>query len=247
MALDRTLYDWIGGTYSVGRRTDPRIAARIWDALGNAETVLNVGAGTGSYEPPGRDVVAVEPSTVMRSQRPTDAAPCVGAVAEHLPFADKSFDVAMAVLTDHHWSDPIRGFQEMKRVARRVVVFQWDERWLARYWLVRDYVPEFARVGGRPSLAQRAAVIGARLETVPIPWNCVDGFFHAYWRRPEAYLDEQVRRCTSVWGRLGRNLEARAVAALAADLVTFVWHDRNSDLLELSEIDLGARLLVGES
>src|SRR5271167_3876560 len=137
------LYDEIGGGYSVGRRTEPRIAERIWSALGDAETVLNVGAGSGSYEPRDREVTAIEPSEVMRSQRPPDAAPCVAGVAESLPFADGSFDVAMSVLSDHHWQDPLRGLREMRRVARRVVVFQWDNTWIPRYWLVRDYLREF--------------------------------------------------------------------------------------------------------
>src|ERR1700727_3652358 len=120
------LYDTIGAAYSVTRRTEPRIAAQVWAALGDARTVLNVGAGTGSYEPPGRDVTAVEPSAIMRAQRPAGAAPCVAAVAERLPFADRSFDAAMAVHSDHHWPDPIPGLREMRRVARRVVVFQFD-------------------------------------------------------------------------------------------------------------------------
>src|SRR3954453_3224774 len=132
------LYDTIGATYTVTRRTEPRIAARVWSGLGDARTVLNVGAGTGSYEPPGRDVTAVEPSAVMRAQRPADAAPCVGAVAENLPFGDQSFDVAMAVSTVHHWRDPIAGLREMRRVARRVVVLTFDASetgWRRRFWL----------------------------------------------------------------------------------------------------------------
>ncbi len=240
------LYDRIGRNYSVGRRTDPRIAARIWEALGDAERVLNIGAGTGSYEPLDRHVIAVEPSRVMRVQRPPEAAPCVSAVAEALPFADNSFDAALAVLTDHHWSEPIQGFLEMRRVARRVVVFQWDETWFDRFWLVRDYLPELVRPSPRPPLAARAAVIVAAMEAVPIPWDCVDGFFHAYWRRPEAYLDDDVRRCTSVWARLGPRIERRAISALQEDLESFAWHKRNDALLELVEADLGARLLVAD-
>lgn len=239
------LYDTIGTTYRVGRRTDQRIAARIWAALGNAETVLNVGAGTGSYEPSGRDVTAVEPSAVMRGQRRADAARCVAAAAEALPFADDSFDAAMAVLTDHHWSDPIAGLREMRRVARKVIVFQWDSAWLPRYWLVRDYVPELdVAAGGRPSLQDRADAIDASMEPVAIPWDCVDGFFHCYWRRPEAYLDAAVRRNTSVWARLGPAIERRAVDALRADLDTGRWHVRNADLENQDEMDLGARLLT---
>ena len=143
------LYDTIGATYTVTRRTEPRIAARIWAALGDARTVLNVGAGTGSYEPPGRHVLAVEPSALMRSQRLPDAAPCLAGSAENLPFDDQSFDAAMAVCTVHHWQDPIAGLREMRRVARRVVVLTYDASdtgWRQRFWLTRDYLPEFAGV-----------------------------------------------------------------------------------------------------
>jgi ubiquinone/menaquinone biosynthesis C-methylase UbiE len=143
------LYDTIGATYTVTRRTEPRIAARIWAALGDARTVLNVGAGTGSYEPPDRDVTAVEPSALMRAQRPADAAPCVAAAAESLPFEDQSFDAAMAFATVHHWPDPIAGLREMRRVARRVVVFTHDSSdtgWRRRFWLTRDYLPEVANL-----------------------------------------------------------------------------------------------------
>lgn len=239
------LYDRIGRLYATGRRTEPRIAHKIWAALGDARTVVNVGAGTGSYEPPDRMVVAVEPSAVMRSQRPLGAPPCLAAVAELLPFARGSFDAAMAVLSDHHWTDPIAGLREMRRVARKVVIFQWDNTWIPRYWLVRDYLPEMAVAAQRrPSLAERAEAVGAQMQSVNIPWDCVDGFFHAFWRRPEAYLDERVRRSTSVWARVGSEAEQRAVQALRADLKTRAWHQRNADLLNLHEVDLGARLLV---
>jgi SAM-dependent methyltransferase len=226
------------------RRTDARLAARIWAALGAARTVLNVGAGTGSYEPPGRTVVAVEPSAVMARQRPRDAAPVVRAVAEDLPFHDGSFDAAMAVLSDHHWSDPVAGLREMARVARRVVVFQWNAERVEDTWLTRDYLPEFRSLAAPPPLAERAAAIGARMEAVPIPWDCVDGFFHAFWRRPEAYLSPSVRRGSSVWARVGPEAEARTVAALRADLESGAWRERNAAILELEELDVGYRLLV---
>jgi SAM-dependent methyltransferase len=146
-------YDTIGATYTVTRRTEPRIAEQVWAALGDAQTVLNVGAGTGSYEPPGRDVTAVEPSAVMRAQRPAGAAPCVAAAAERLPFENQSFDAAMAFATIDHWQDPIAGLREMRRVARRVVAFTWDASAPDRFWLDRDYLPEFAGLwAGRPSL-----------------------------------------------------------------------------------------------
>jgi SAM-dependent methyltransferase len=176
MATQGQLYDRIGSAYTVTRRTDPRIAARIWAALGDARTVLNVGAGAGSYEPPDRHVTAVEPSSVMRAQRPPHAARCLDAGAGNLPFADQSFDAAMSVLSDHHWPDPVAGLREMRRVARRVVVFQFDTTRPDKFWLARDYLPEFAELArGGPTLEERAAAIGARLDPVPIPWDCADG------------------------------------------------------------------------
>ena len=244
----QSLYDTIGHGYSWQRRTEPRIAARIWAALGDAHTVLNVGAGAGSYEPPGRQVTAVEPSAVMRAQRPEHAAPCVAAAAENLPFADKSFDAAMAALSDHHWPDPVAGLREMQRVASRVVIFQWDDALATRFWLVRNYLPEFCELSrGRPTLRERADAIGARVQTVAIPWDCIDGFFHAHWRRPEAYLQQEVRRGTSVWARVGPAAEERAVAALRSDLASGRWHRDNAQLLDLEEADVGARLLIADA
>jgi SAM-dependent methyltransferase len=242
------LYDTIGATYTVTRRTEPWIAARVWAALGDARTVLNVGAGTGSYEPADRGVTAVEPSALMRAQRPAGAAPCVAAAAESLPFDDQSFDAAMAFATIHHWQDPIAGLREMRRVARRVVVFTHDTTetgWLDRFWLIRDYLPEVADViVGRPSLTELAGAIGARVEPVLIPWDCADGFFEAYWRRPEAYLDEKVRRGASVWARVGPAAEQRAVRSLRDDLASGRWAERNQDLVDLDAAELGLRLLT---
>jgi SAM-dependent methyltransferase len=242
------LYDTIGTSYTVTRRTEPRIAAQVWAALGDARTVLNVGAGTGSYEPPDREVTAVEPSAVMRAQRPAGAAPCIAAFAENLPFEDQSFDAAMAFATIHHWRDPIAGLREMRRVARRVVVFTYDntgEAWIRRFWLTRDYLPEAAQLAaGHPPLSERVAALGARVEPVPIPWDCADGFFEAYWRRPEAYLDERVRRGISVWTTLGPQVEQRAVRSLREDLDSGRWAELNHDLLGLDEAELGLRLLI---
>ncbi len=246
--LGTQLYDTIGSAYPATRRTEPRIAARVWDALGDARTVLNVGAGTGSYEPTDRDVTAVEPSAVMRAQRPAGAAPCVAAAAESLPFEDRSFDAAMAFSTVHHWQDPIAGLREMRRVARRVVVFTYDASstgWLQRFWLTRDYLPEFADLlVDWPSLADLTHAIGGRAEPVLIPWDCADGFFEAHWRRPEAYLDEHVRRAVSVWTRVGPEAEQRAVNRLRDDLSSGRWAERNRDLVALDAAELGLRLLV---
>ena len=242
------LYGTIGAACPVTRRADPRIAARIWAALGDARTVVNVGAGTGSYEPAGRGVVAVEPSALMRAQRPAGAAPCVAATAESLPFAGQSFDAAMAVSTVHHWPDPVAGLREMRRVARRVVVFTHDDgdaAWRCRFWLSRDYLPEVADfLAGRPTLAEQARAIGARVEPVLIPWDCADGIFEAYWRRPEAYLDDQVRRGMSVWARVGPQIEERAVRSLRADLASGRWAERNRDITTLDAAELGLRLLI---
>ena len=242
------LYNAIGSAYPATRRTEPRIAAKIWDALGDARTVLNVGAGTGSYEPPDRDVTAVEPSAVMRAQRPAGAAPCVAAAAEHLPFADQSFDAAMAVSTVHHWPDPVAGLREMRRVARRVVVLTYDAGGPGRhqrFWLPRDYLPEFADLlADWPSLADLTRAIGGRAQPVLVPWDCADGFFEAYWRRPEAYLDEHVRRAVSVWTRVGPQAERRAVDRLREDLSSGRWAELNRDLVALDAAELGLRLLV---
>jgi SAM-dependent methyltransferase len=242
------LYDSIGAPYTITRRTDPRIAERIWAALGEGPKVVNVGAGTGSYEPPDRDVTAVEPSAVMRGQRPAGAASCVAAVAENLPFSDQSFDAAMAVSTVHHWQNPIAGLREMRRVAPRVVVFTFDASdigWRHRFWLTRDYLPEVGGLlAGRPPLIEQARAIEARIEPVLIPWDCADGFFEAHWRRPEAYLEEHVRRGVSVWARVGPEAEARAVKRLGDDLGSGRWADRNRDLMTLDAADLGLRLLV---
>ncbi len=239
------LYDTIGTTYTATRRTDPRIAARFWAALGDARTVLNVGAGSGSYEPTGRHVTAVEPSAVMRAQRPAGAAPCVAATAERLPFGDGAFDAAMALATVDHWPDPVAGLRELRRVARRVVVFTHDAGDPGRFWLTRDYLPEHAGLwAGRPSLAELAAAIGARTERVPIPWDCADGFFEAYWRRPEAYLDDRVRAGMSVWARVGPDAERRAVGGLRADLASGRWEARNRDLLYRDTMELNSCLLI---
>jgi SAM-dependent methyltransferase len=238
------LYDTIGATYTVTRRTEPRIAAQVWAALGDAQTVLNVGAGTGSYEPGDRDVIAVEPSAVMRAQRPAGAAPCVAATAEGLPFDDKSFDAAMAFATIHHWQDPIAGLRELRRVARRVVVFTGVSD-PDLFWLNRDYLPEFADLlAGRPSPAELARAIGARTEPVLIPWDCADGFYEAFWRRPEAYLDEHIRRGISTWARVGPDAEQRAVHSLRDDLASGRWAERNRDLADLDAAELGLRLLI---
>lgn len=246
----RAIYDRIGRGYAVRRRPDARIAAQIDAALAEARTVLNVGAGSGSYEPRARRVVAVEPSRVMLAQRAPDAAPVARAVAEHLPFADGAFDAATALLTVHHWSDASRGLSELRRVARRVVVLTWDpEAYAAGFWLVRDYLPEvgFAERDLVTVHAIAAALPDPVVQTVPVPHDCSDGFFGAYWRRPEAYLDAGVRAAISGFARLAPAVVARVVDRLAADLASGAWEDRYGALRGRDDLDLGYRLVVSSS
>jgi SAM-dependent methyltransferase len=245
---DPELYDRLGVGYTAVRRPDPRIAAAIHAALGDALTIVNVGAGTGSYEPEDRRLVAIEPSRVMVAQRPPDAAPAILASAERLPLADQSVDAAMAILSDHHWTDRARGLAELRRVARRrVVVFQFDPACADLFWLVRDYLPTFGRRLRGRDLATLMAPLGAvEMRPVPIPHDCQDGFLAAYWRRPEAYLDAAVRDGISVFRLLPEPEVSRAVARLRADLESGEWERRNADILERDALDLGYRVVVAE-
>ena len=239
-------YDQIGRTYAHTRATDPRIAAAIWEALGDARTVVNVGAGTGNYEPPDRDVTAVEPSAVMIAQRPPEAAPVVQAGAEALPFEDDSFDAAMAVLTIHHWSDWRAGIDELRRVAGRVVLFSWDQSFARRLWVTAEYFPFVGdEENSFPSLADQAGAVRATsVTTVSVPADCQDGFYGAWWRRPHAYLDPEVRAGISVLASRTPEELAPGLERLRADLESGAWAERHADLLEREELDLGYRLLV---
>jgi len=242
------VYDSIGRSYTATRQTEPRIGARIWAALGDARTVVNVGAGTGSYEPTDRQVTAVEPSAVMLAQRPPGAAPAVQAGAESLPFADASFDAAMAVLTLHHWGDWRAGCAELRRVARdRVVVLSWDPAFRRRFWLGPEYFAHLLDDEGDPfpSLADQADALDAEVEVVPVPWDCRDGFMSAFWRRPEAYLDPSVRAGISSLAKRSEAELADGLARLRADVDSGAWARRHADLLGLDELDLGYRLLIG--
>jgi SAM-dependent methyltransferase len=242
------VYDSIGRSYTATRQTEPRIAGPIWAALGDARTVVNVGAGTGSYEPTDRQVTAVEPSAVMLAQRPPGAAPAVQGSAEALPFADASFDAAMAVLTLHHWGDWRAGCAELRRVARdRVVVLSWDPAFRRRFWLGPEYFAHLLDDEGDPfpSLADQAAALGAEAEVVPVPWDCRDGFMSAFWRRPEAYLDPAVRAGISSLAKRSEAELADGLARLRADIDSGAWARRHADLLQLDELDLGYRLLIG--
>jgi SAM-dependent methyltransferase len=240
------LYDRIGQGYTAVRREDPTIAAAVHAALGDARTVVNVGAGAGSYEPRDRDVIAVEPSPVMLAQRPVGAAPAVQASAEALPFAEDSFDAAMAILSDHHWPDRAGGLRELRRVARRrAVVFQCDLEAQMDFWLVRDYLTTF-RITSM-TMPELAGHLGAqRIEPVPIPHDCRDGFLSAYWRRPQAYLDPRVRDGISVFRLLPPEEVDAAIARLRADLESGAWARRNADILEREALDLGYRLVIAE-
>ncbi|TDC67601.1 class I SAM-dependent methyltransferase [Streptomyces hainanensis] len=245
------IYDTLGATYGRTRRPDSRIAAQIHAALGDAASVVNVGAGTGSYEPP-RTVLAVEPSQVMLAQRPPRSAPAVRAVAERLPLGDDAADAVMALLTVHHWTDLAAGIAELRRVARRrVVVLTWDQRiFRERFWLVRDYLPQAAAFDDTRAIpTDRLAALlgGARQEPVHVPHDCADGFGAAYWRRPHAYLDPRVRAGISLFAQTGEDAIAPGLAALTADLETGRWHHRHADLLARDSLDVGYRLLVTDS
>lgn len=236
-------YDRIGTGYALRRRADAHVAAAIWRALGEPGRLLNVGAGTGSYEPPDRSVVAVEPSLAMVRQRPAGAAPVVRACAEALPFADGSFAAALAALTIHHWSDWRTGLREMRRVSRgRVVLFTWDPQAEAS-WL-GDYFPGLLEEDRRrfPSIGAIEDVLGG-LEalTVPISHDCADGFMGAYWRRPHAYLDPGVRSAIS---SLATRDADTCLAKLADDLRTGAWAQKHGYLLQRQELDLGYRLII---
>jgi SAM-dependent methyltransferase len=240
------LYDTIGRTYARFRRPDARIAQQIEHALGDASTVVSVGAGTGSYEPSGRRAVAVEPSRVMIRQRAPDSSPVLQGVAEHLPFADWRFDAALAVLTVHHWPDAEAGLAEMQRVGRRQVVLTWDDAIGDQFWMRQEYVPAINE--REASLVTLDAICAAldvtAIVPVPVPWDCIDGFFGAYWRRPEMYLDPDARAAISALSLLDEEYVDRAVNQLSRDLADGTWHARHADLLALDELDLGYRLVI---
>ena len=237
--------DETGGGYSLTRRPDPRIATRILEALDDAGSALNVGAGTGSYEPRDRLVVAVEPSATMIRQRPAGSAPAIQGVAEALPCVDGAVDAALAVLTVHHWSDPARGLAELRREARRrVVVLTWDQDVWESFWLIRDYLPcirDLDRPRAVPIRSLVTALGGATVVAVPIPHDCIDGFHGAFWLRPEAYLKPRVRAGISTYALLDPDHRDAGLRRLAADLESGIWKERHSDLLGLDVLDLGYR------
>ncbi len=237
------IYDKIGESYSTYRVPDKRIAELIHNALGDAGTVLNIGAGTGSYEPGDLTVKAVEPSATMINQRPRGSAPVVQASAEDLPFMDKQFDAAMAILTIHHWHNWRKGIQELRRVANKCVILTWDPD-SDGFWLTQEYFPEILTIDRAifPSLDDLKSVLGDfQVSVVPIPHDCTDGFGSAYWRRPDAYLSAGVRNAMSTFTKI-QNLEA-GLNRLKSDLATGLWHKKHSHLLNYHEYDLGYRLI----
>jgi SAM-dependent methyltransferase len=247
------IYDEIGRTYRATRGTDPRLVAAIWRALGDARRVLNVGAGTGAYEPADRAVVALEPSGVMIAQRPPTAAPALQGSAEALPFDAESLDAGMAVLSDHHWQDRASALSELRRVARhRVVLFNADPAQAERFLITSEYLPGFLDLipaGYREPgtwISDTEEALGARIrsEAVPIPHDCQDGFYGAFWRPPHAYLEERVREGSSVFARLERHEVRRAVRRLRDDLASGRWQTRHATLAVLDALDLGYTLLI---
>lgn len=243
-------HDGVDRGYGSIRRADPRILRRIARAVGGAASVVNIGGGTGAYEPPNRRVVAVEPSDTVIAQRRPGAAPVVKGVAEELPFKDGGYAAAMAILTIHHWRDPIAGLQEMRRVSRRrTVVLTMDPNKISEFWLYR-YFPDvaFADAVRFPPLSAVADALGGevRIEDVPVPHDCRDGVLGAFWRRPSAYLDARIRRSISTLAMIGDDDLLGGLRQLSDDLRSGAWEAMHSWLLELDELDIGYRLVVAD-
>ncbi len=243
------VYDTIGTGYVAKRQPDPRIARAIRAALGTAARVLNVGADAGSYEPADRPVLAVEPSREMIRQRPAGRAPVVQALAEQLPFPAASYDAALAVLTVHHWSDRRAGLAELARVARRVVIVTWDPACRDHFWLTTEYLPEFIDldVTRFPTREEFSRDLGPlEVRTLPVPHDCLDGFLGAFWRRPEAYLDPDVRWAMSGFTQLPSGRVDAGLTRLADDLRSGRWEERFGALRKQDSADLGYRLVIAE-
>ncbi|MBB2147866.1 class I SAM-dependent methyltransferase [Pedobacter gandavensis] len=221
-------YDKYGQSYAIQRTTDPRIAAYVWQALGNSASVLNVGAGSGSYEPEDRYVVAVEPSIVMRKQRVSkNRGPAVIAYAENLPFDDEAFEASMAMITIHHWQNLEKGITELRRVtAGPVVILTLDPKLMRDFW-INDYFPEMMEVESfrLPAIDRLLNILGGqcKVESIPIPMNCIDGFTEAFYGRPEAFLSESVRAGQSCWGFGRQDLRDAGLKVLSDDLISGKW------------------------
>jgi SAM-dependent methyltransferase len=247
----RARYDRIGGGYSLTRREDPRLAAAIHGALGDARSVVNVGAGAGSYEPRDRHVVAIEPSDVMAAQRAPELAPAIRAGAGELPLRDRSVDAAMAVLSIHHWDDDQeRGVRELRRVARdAVVILTYDSSVSEQMWLLADYLPEVAeldrRIFPRPELLADWLGGRTRVEVVPVPRDTTDWMLGSFWAHPERVLDARARNSTSGFARMDPAVVERVVAAVRRDLESGAWDERYGHLRGLDSYDVGLRIVVG--
>ncbi|MDQ6775236.1 MAG: class I SAM-dependent methyltransferase [Actinomycetota bacterium] len=239
------LYDQIGRGYARSRCADSRIARAIELALGDAQHLVNVGAGTGSYEPTDRRVLAVEPAAEMRAQRPVDSAPCLAAGAEELPLATASVDAAMAIYTDFHWRDRSKGIAEMLRVSRdRVIVLTVDRHAAERFWLTRDYLAGADEMFAPLTSFTALLPTSAQITPVPIPHDCQDGFVHSYWKRPEDLLDPNRRTTMAMLARLPPLTVEAGLRSLRADLESGAWGRRNRELVGLESLDLGHRLVV---
>jgi SAM-dependent methyltransferase len=242
-------YGQIGVGYSRIRRPDPRIAARILAALGDAKTVINVGAGAGSYEPVDREVTAIEPSESMRAQRPATRAPGIDATAENIPFPDNTFDASMATVTVHQWPDRAKGLAEMRRVTRGPIVIMTFDPQPPQHWWLMDYAPEVFEIESRrmPPISSLVAELGgiAEIIPIPVPADCVDGFAQAFFARPEKLLDPEVRRATSAWSFVPDSVVDRFEAALGSDLASGDWDASYGSFRTLPELDAGLRLVVG--
>jgi SAM-dependent methyltransferase len=240
-----TEYDHIGEGYSSRRLADPRLVAAVHAALGDSTTVLDVGAGAGSYEPSDRSVVALEPSDVMLAQH--QGGRRVQGLAEHLPFDDGAFDAAMAVLTVHHWEDLTTGLAELRRVARRQVLFTWDPDHHRKLWITEDYVPAIGEFesGRFASLTSMVDALGAHtVERFEIPHDFTDGFQAAFWRRPEMYLDPEVRAASSTFASLPPELVEPGIERLRSDLQSGRWLETYGHLLTLERVDYGHRIVI---
>ena len=241
-------YERGGQHYSAVRRPDPGIALAIKRALGDAESLINVGAGAGSYEPEDLEVTPVEPSAAMRSQRPPQLARAIDATAEDLPFPDDSFDAALASVTIHQWRDLDRGLREIRRVAvGPVVILTFDPVSLRQFWLT-GYAPELMQheCGRMPDIGRVVAALGGRVSVDPVPLraDCTDGFAEAFFGRPEAFLDERVRRSQSAWGFVGPSVEARSVEALRAAIEDGSWDRKHGSLRSVVEYPGSLRLIT---
>lgn len=244
-------YGQIGDGYSDFRRPDPHIAKQISEALGDATSILNVGAGTGSYEPDDRMVTALEPSESMRAQRPFGLPPAINGVAEHLPFEDASFDASMAIVTVHQWSDLEKGLAEMRRVTRgNVVLLVCDPDLMSDYWL-NDYIPELRQVESSrfPSIERIRIALGGEVEilSVPVPHDCRDGFNEAYYCRPEMFLNEKARLACSSWSLVPKSSVERFEAELSADLASGRWDEKYGHYRSQPLFDGPLRLVIGKS